>query len=175
MHNPEITERIKSAFERNGRAIELRPAMGQKTAVTKARIVDGMRCEVSEGRWNLTIDASEKSGGTGAGPDPGFVVRSALAACFAMGYVTWAAHLGVPVSGVEVEINADFDARGQHGVEGIPAGYSEVRYEARIESDAPESDIQRVVEAADRASMVGDVFCRAHRLVRTVTVTRPGA
>jgi uncharacterized OsmC-like protein len=92
-----------------------------------------------------------------------------------MGYVNWAAHLGVPVSGVEVEIHADFDARGQHGVEGIPPGYSEVRYQVRIESTAPEADVQRVVEAADRASMVGDVYARAHKLVRTLTVTRPGA
>ena len=175
MDTPEITQRIKSAFERNGRAIELRPAMGQKTAITKARIVEGVRCEIAEGRWNMTIDASEKSGGTGAGPDPGFVVRSALAACLAMGYITWAAHLEVPVSNVEVDVHADFDARGQHGVEGIPPGYSEVRYEVRIESDAPEADIHRVVEAADRASMVGDVFARAHRLVRTLNVTRPGA
>jgi uncharacterized OsmC-like protein len=173
MNTPEVTLRIKSAFERNGRAIELRPAMGQKTAVTRARIAEGVRCEVSEGRWNMTVDASEKSGGTGAGPDPGFVVRSALAACLAMGYVNWAAHLDVPVSGVEVDVHADFDARGQHGVEGIPAGYSEVRYEVRITSAAPETDIRRVVEAADRASMVGDVFARAHKLVRNLTVTRP--
>ena len=173
MNTPEVTLRIKSAFERNGRAIELRPAMGQKTAVTRARIAEGVRCEVSEGRWNMTVDASEKSGGTAAGPDPGFVVRSALAACFAMGYVNWAAHLDVPVSGVEVDVHADFDARGQHGVEGIPAGYSEVRYEVRITSTAPETDIRRVVEAADRASMVGDVFARAHKLVRNLTVTRP--
>ena len=175
MNTPEVTLRIKSAFERNGRAIELRPAMGQKTAITKARIAEGVRCEVSEGRWNMTIDASEKSGGSGAGPDPGFVVRSALAACLAMGYVTWAAHLDVPVSDVEVDVHADFDARGQHGVDGIPAGYSEVRYEVRITSSAPEADIQRVADAADRASMVGDVFARAHKLVRHLTVTRPAA
>lgn len=175
MNTPEVTLRIKSAFERNGRAIELRPAMGQKTAITKARIVEGVRCEASEGRWNLTIDASEKSGGGGAGPDPGFVVRSALAACLAMGYVTWAAHLDVPVSDVEVDVHADFDARGQHGADGIPAGYSEVRYEVRITSSAPEADIQRVADAADRASMVGDVFARAHKLVRHLAVTRPAA
>ncbi len=174
MNTPEIIERIKSAFERNGRAIELRPTLGQKTAVTKARIVEGLRCEITEGRWTTTIDASEKSGGTGAGPDPGFVVRSALAACYAMGYATWAAHFGVPVSAIDVELQADFDARGQHGVEGIPPGYSEVRYLVHIESPAPEADVTRVVDAADRASMVGDVFARAHRLVRTLTVTRPG-
>jgi uncharacterized OsmC-like protein len=172
--NPETIERIKTAFERNGRAIELRAALGQKTAVTRVRLIDGLHVEAEEGRWKLACDASEKSGGTAAGPDPGFVVRAALGNCFAMGYVTWAAHLGVPIENVEVEIHADFDARGQHGAEGIPAGYSEVRYHVRIESPAPEADVRRVVEQADKASMVADVFGRAHALVRHLTVVRPG-
>jgi uncharacterized OsmC-like protein len=173
--NPELMASIKTAFERNGRAIELRPAVGQKTAVTKVRVVQGVHCEAEEGRWKVVADASEKSGGTAMGPDPGLLVRSALGTCLAMGYVIWAAHLGVPLRDVEVEIHADFDARGQHGVAGIPAGYSEIRYLVRIVSDAPEADIQRVVESADRASMVGDVFRRAHTLTRTLTITRSGA
>lgn len=170
---PDIVERIKTAFERNGRAIELRPAVGQKTAVTKIRLVDGLHVEAEEGRWKLSCDASEKSGGTAAGPDPGFVVRAALGNCFAMGYVTWAAHLGVAIESVEVEIHADFDARGQHAAEGIPAGYTEIRYHVRIQSSAPEKDVQRVVDMADKASMVGDVFRRAHKMVRHLTVVAP--
>lgn len=169
----DIVERIKTAFERNGRAIELRPTLGQKTAVTKVRLVDGLHVEAEEGRWKLSCDASEKSGGTAAGPDPGFVVRAALGNCFAMGYVTWAAHLGVPLESVEVEIHADFDARGQHAAEGIPAGYTEIRYHVRIQSSAPEKDVQRVVDMADKASMVGDVFRRAHKMVRHLTVVAP--
>src|SRR5205809_661531 len=43
--NPELIESIKTAFERNGRAVELRPAMGRKTAVTKVRVVEGVHCE----------------------------------------------------------------------------------------------------------------------------------
>ena len=170
--NPELIESIKTAFERNGRAIELRPAMGQKTAITKVRVVQGVHCEAEEGRWKVVADASEKSGGTAMGPDPGLLVRSALGTCLAMGYVIWAAHLNVPIRDVEVEIHADFDARGQHDVGGIPAGYSEIRYLVRIASDAPGADIQRVVETADRASMVGDVFRRAHTLKRELTITR---
>lgn len=171
--NPEVVERIKTAFERNGRAIELRPAVGQKTAITKVRLVDGLHVEAEEGRWKLSCDASEKTGGTAAGPDPGFVVRAALGNCFAMGYVTWAAHLGVAIESVEVEIHADFDARGQHAAEGIPAGYTEIRYHVRIQSSAPAKDVQRVVDMADKASMVGDVFRRAHTLVRNLTVVAP--
>lgn len=173
--NRELTESIRTAFERNGRAIELRPGLGQKTAVTKVRIIEGVHCEAEEGRWKIVADASEKSGGTAKGPDPGLIVRSALGTCLAMGYVTWAAHLGVPVSNVEVEIHADFDARGQHDTPGIPPGYTEIRYLVHIESTAPETDIERVVETADRASMVGDVFRRAHTLVRRLSITRPEA
>ncbi len=171
--NPEIVERIKTAFERNGRAIELRPAVGQKTAIMKTRVIAGLHVETEEGRWKLACDASDKSGGTGAAPDPGFVVRAALGNCLAMGYVIWAAHLGVPIEDVEVEMHADFDARGQHAVEGIPPGYSEIRYNVRIQSSAPEADVQRVVDMADNASMVGDVFRRAHTLVRELTVVKP--
>ena len=174
-HNAERIELIKTAFERNGRAMELRPGLGQKTAVTRVRVIEGVHCEAEEGRWKMAADASDKSGGTAQGPDPGFIVRSALGTCLAMGYVMWAAHLDVPISNVEVEIHADFDVRGQHDVAGISPGYSEIRYLVRIESTAPEADIQRMVETADRASMVGDVFRRAHTLVRNLTVTRPGA
>jgi uncharacterized OsmC-like protein len=174
-YNPDLIDGIRTAFERNGRAIELRPGLGQKTAITRVRVVEGVHCEAEEGRWKLEADASEKSGGTGRAPDPGFIVRAALGQCFAMGYVTWAAHLGVPVSNVEVEIHADFDARGQHDAPGIPPGYSEIRYLVRIESTASEAEVARVVETADRASMVGDVFRRAHTLVRQLTVTHPGS
>jgi uncharacterized OsmC-like protein len=172
-HNPELIEKIKTAFERNGRAIELRPALGKKTAITKVRVIEGVQCEAEEGRWKLITDAGEKSGGTAAGPDPGFVVRSALGTCLAMGYVTWAAHLGVPVSDVLVEIHADFDARGQHGAEDVPPGYTDIRCLVRIESTAPAADIQRVVDTADQASMVGDVFARAQNMSRQLTITRP--
>jgi uncharacterized OsmC-like protein len=173
--NPELLERIKTAFERNGRAIELRPGLGQKTAITRVRVIEGVHCEAEEGRWKMTADASDKSGGTAQGPDPGFIVRAALGTCLAMGYVTWAAHLGVPLSNVEVDVHADFDVRGQHDVAGIAPGYSELRYLVRIESTASEADIRRMVETADRASMVGDVFRRAHTLVPELTIIRPGA
>ena len=171
--NPEVVERIKTAFDRNGRAIELRSGVGQKTAVTQTRVVDGLRVETSEGRWTLVSDASEKSGGGGAAADPGFVVRAALGNCLAMGYVTWAAYLGVPIESVEIEMHADFDVRGQHGADGIPPGFSEIRCHVRIESSASAADVARVVEQADHSSMVGDVFRRAHTLVRDLKIVKP--
>ena len=164
---------IRSAFERNAKAVSLRPSLGQKTAVTTVRVVEGLRCEASEGRWTVVSDASDKSGGGGAGPDPGLLSRAALGTCLAMGYVTWAAHRGVAFERVEVELQADFDARGQYGLDGIRPGYSEIRYRVRIESSAPAADVERVVEEADAASLVRDLFVNPVTLVRTLEVKRP--
>ena len=173
MENQRSTETIRTVFGRNSQALSLRPALGNKTAVTTARIVDGLRCEVEEGRWKIVADASEKSGGTGAGPDPGLIGRAALGACLAMGYVTWAAHFDIPLTGVEVELQADFDVRGQYGHAGVRPGYGEIRCLVRIESPAPEADVRRVVDAADAASMYWDVFANPVKLVRDLRVTRP--
>ncbi len=168
-----MVERIKTAWERNGRAIELRPAVGQKTAITKTRVLGGLHVETEEGRWKLVSDGSEKSGGTAVGPDPGFVVRAALGNCLAMGYVTWAAYRNIPIESLEIEMEADFDVRGQHGAEGIPPGFNEIRYHVRVQSSALEADVRRVIEEADANSMVGDVFRRAHTLNRRLTVVKP--
>lgn len=166
-------ESIRSAFERNAKAVSLRPSLGQKTAVTTVRVVDGLRCEAHEGRWTVVADASDKSGGSGAGPDPSLLSRAALGTCLAMGYVTWAAHRGVALHQIEVEIEADFDSRGQYGLDGIRPGYSEIRYRVRIESPAPAAEVERLVVEADAASIVRDIIANPVTLVRTLEVTCP--
>ena len=145
----------------------------QEPTIEEPLIAGGVRCEVEEGRWKLVADASEKSGGTGTGPDPGFIGRAALGSCLAMGYVIWAAHLGVPVTAVEVEIHADFDVRGQYGQDGVRAGYSEIRCRVHIESPASEDDVRRLADTADAASMYWDVFANPTKLVRELRITRP--
>jgi len=88
-----------------------------------------------------------------------------------MGYVMWAAVREVPVSGVAVEVQADFDVAAQYGVGEAPPGYTEVRYRVSIESPAPEEDVMAVVEEAEANSPYFDVFGRAQKLVRTVDIT----
>ncbi len=81
----ERTEQIKLAFERNAKAMSLRPSVGQGTAVTKVRLRDGLTCDVEDGNWKLTVDGPAKSGGDGRGPDPGVYGRMALGSCLAIG------------------------------------------------------------------------------------------
>lgn len=167
------SRRIRSTLERNARAVELRPSLGRKTVATRVRVVDGLRCEVEEGRWTLTADASERSGGTGAGPDPGALGRAALGSCLAIGYAMWAARLRVPVQAIQVELSSDFDARGQYGMAGIRPGHSEIRYHVTLTSAASRQDLQRVVDRADAASMVLDVFSNPQKMIRHLEIRSP--
>lgn len=167
-------ERIKTAFERNQKAISLRPSVGQGTAVTKVRVRDGLTCDIEDGPWRLVADDSKNEGGNAEGPDPGVYGRAALGTCLAIGYALWAANLGVSLSNVEVEVHADYDARGMYGVdESVSPGWTGLRYVVTVESAAPEADVRRVLDAADAHSPLLDDFGRALAVGREVRITAP--
>jgi uncharacterized OsmC-like protein len=153
---------LRAIIERNAKAIELLPSTGQGTATTRVRVRSGLTCEISDGAWTLTADASPGEGGANLGPDPGVLVRAGLGSCLAQGYVMWAAKLGVPIEGVEVVVDADYDARGMFGVDdAVVPGWPAVRYTAYIESGAPAERVREMVEMADRHSPVLDDLRRA--------------
>jgi uncharacterized OsmC-like protein len=170
----EGAQKIKEAFERNAKALALRPSKGQGTAVTKVRLAGGMKCEVEEGNWKLTVDASPKSGGDNEGPNPGVIGRAALATCLAQAYASWAAVLGVPLTSLAVDIEADYDARGIYGNVEVPVDYSEVRYNVSIESDAPESDILAMMEKAELHCPWLQILAKPMNLRRLATISKSG-
>jgi uncharacterized OsmC-like protein len=160
--------KIKTAFARQTKALELRPTIGQGTAVTKVRVRDGLTCDIEEGPWKLVADMNEKWGGNGEGPNPGTYGRGALGSCLAIAYMMWAARLEVPIDGLEVEIHADYDTRGSCDVAEVPISYTDVRYVVLVSSPAPKEDVMRVLDAADEHCAYLDVFSRALPVTRDV-------
>lgn len=163
-------ETIKEAFERNKKAIELRPSIGKSTATTKIRVRNGTTCEITASGKKLVCDVGTEAGGNDAGPGPGILERGALGSCLAIGYATWAAYLEVPVDNIEVEVESDFDARGQFALSDDPPGFKELRYRVTIESPAPEESIRELIEKADAHSPVLDDFRRPIPVERKVNI-----
>jgi uncharacterized OsmC-like protein len=167
-------DEIRTVIERNVKAVALRPSVGQNTARTSVRLRPGLECEVTEGQWSLTVAMSQKSGGTNAGPNPGVLGRGALGSCLALGYAMWALRLGVPLDALEVEVEADYDSRGELGLsDDVPPGYTQVRYVVTVTSRASEDEIRRLLDTADRYSPYRDVFARAHDVRRDVRIATP--
>ena len=168
MADPKV---IKTSFERQAKAVGLRPSLGQRTVVSKTRVIDGLKCEIEEGPWKLTADLAREGGGEEQGPTPGVLGRGAFGACLAIGYKLWAAKFDIPISNLEVEVHTDVDERGRFGFhDEIRPGYHRVRYVVRVESDALESDIMKVIDMADRHSPYFDNFSRALDISREVQI-----
>lgn len=167
-------ETIKRAFERNGRALELRPAMGQNTAKTKVNVREGYTCDVEDGDWKLTVDMAEKAGGANLGPNPGVFGRSALGACLAIAYTSFAAKREVPLLSLEIEIEADYDARGEHGVGDVRCDYSEIRYTVAVESPASEAEVLAVLDEAENHCPFLHIFRNPQQVRRIEQITVSG-
>jgi len=160
---------IRAIAERNIELLSLKPSRGRLSCATKARLVDGLRCEIEEGPWKFAADMPAKVGGDETAPTPGVLGRGALASCLTIGIASWAARLGMPLDALEVEVQADFDARGELGMgNGVPPGYTEVRYLVSIESPAPREQLDELLRLAERHSPYLDVFGRAIALSRAL-------
>lgn len=165
-------DKIKSAFERIQSILTQKSSVGRGTARTRVHLRKGLTCDVEDGSWSFVVDMSEKHGGRGEGPDPGVYGRTAVGACLAIAYRQWAAKLDVPIDDLTVEIEADYDIRGSYGVgEDALPGYSEMRYIVTVESDAPEAEIRRLLDTADRHSPWLDDMRRPVPLKREVRIT----
>ncbi len=152
---------IRQIAERNMRILALKPSCGLLSCTTRARLVDGLRCEIAEGPWQLAADMPAKVGGAETAPTPGVLGRAALASCLVIGIASWSARLGIPINSLEVEVNADFNARGELGAEpGVPPGYTSVRYEIAIDSPASSDQLNELLDLAERHSPYLDVFGR---------------
>ena len=163
-------QRIKTAFERQTRAVSLRPGIGKGTAITKVTTNGGLACQVTCGSWQLTTDLNEKWGGEEAGPTPGTLGRAAFGGCLAMGYLLWAARLDVPISNVQVEVRANYDTRGICDLDDVPAVYTKITYLISLETTEPEETIIRLLDKAEAHSTYFQIFNRSMDLERILDI-----
>jgi len=164
------TEKIKVAIERSIKALTLKPSLGLGTGKSKTRIKNGLTCEIREGNWKFLADMPESVGGNAQGPTPGVYGRAALGSCLAIGYMMKAATMNIPITMLEVEVQADYDDGALLGTSNVAPGYLEVRYTITIESDAAEQDILKMIDDADHHSPYLDVFSRGQNCKREVHI-----
>jgi uncharacterized OsmC-like protein len=168
------SEKIKHAFERSYKALSLKPSLGLGTGISKTKIVNGLTCEVTEGKWKFNADMPEVAGGNASAPTPGVYGRAALGSCLAIGYMMRAARDGINIQSLEVEVQASYDDGPLFGTrDDVPPGYSGVKYVVTIESDASEKEILQLLDEADKHSPYLDVFARGQDCTREVKINVP--
>ncbi len=164
---------LKDLYERKRRAMQKRPSFARSTGQAHVRLGDGFSCDVEEGAWRTRIDQSVEAGGTGTAPHPAQMMRAAIVACLAMGYRQWGARLDVAIDEVEVDMLCETDVRGQLGIADVPIGWERMLVDVCIVSRAPEADVRRVVETADRLSLLLANLSPSIKRVHRLRVVRP--
>jgi uncharacterized OsmC-like protein len=166
------TQNIKTAIQRTQKALTLKPVLGIGTGVSKVRMTKGLTCEIQEGNWKMSSDMPASVGGDGSAPTPGVYGRAALGSCLAIGYMMKAAELEVPITSLEVEVEADFDDGALFGTaaKNVPPGYLQIRYTITIETDAPDEKVMQIVDEGDIHSPYLDIFTRAQKCIRKVNI-----
>jgi uncharacterized OsmC-like protein len=149
---------VADAIEKLSAAITSDPAKARtKNMPATARLVEGLQCEVTGPYdWRLVTDMAPAVGGAASGPNPGWLLRGALASCTATVIAMRAAKLGVVLAHLEVTAESDSDMRGILGLdESVSSGHGPVRIKVRIGAPGASPDVLReIVTWADRHSPV---------------------
>lgn len=151
------TTAIREAIEQLSTAVSADPAKARgKNAPATARLTEGLKCEVTGPHGQrLATDMARAIGGDASAPNPGWLLRSALASCTATVIAMQAAKLGITLELLEVTVESDSDLRGILGLdEKISAGHA-VRTTVKIRGDADAHTLREIVAWAEAHSPVG--------------------
>jgi len=111
-------------------------------------------CSVATGRALVEAGLHPATGGTGALACSGDMLLEALVACAGVTLRSVATSMELDVAG-SVHAEGDLDFRGTLGVDrGAPVGFTAIRLRFELESDAPEDDLDTLLERTDRYCVV---------------------
>lgn len=165
--------RVREAIEKSSRFLAGQPEKGRvKSPPATASLLDGLRCQVSgTSGESLLTDMPPGVGGTASAPNPGWLMRAALASCNATCIAMRAAKLGIALTQLEVTVTSESDTRGLLGLdEAVPAGLQDLCVQVRIAApgQSPET-LDELVRWACAHSPVGGSDLAGARIEVTTT------
>ena len=164
-------QRISAALQRLNGTLARRPDFGHHTGSSVTTLGEGLRCETEAHGWTIASDMRPAFGGEGSAPTPTVLLNSALGACLAIGYQLRAAEHGIELTSVRVTVETDSELGGMLRCDAsAPPGFTEIRYRVELESPAGTTELERIVDLADRLSPVLDALTRVNRVQRTVSI-----
>jgi uncharacterized OsmC-like protein len=147
----------RQALERAHRVFLEKPSAARKpNTMATAVWRDGLRCEVAgPGGETALTDMPVPMGGSGAGSNPGWLLRASMASCTATAIAMRAAMLGVELRSLEVNLQSESDARGLVGMAGIPTSLAGIRMSIKISADnVPQTQLRELAAWGETHSPV---------------------
>lgn len=147
--------------------------MAISTFKATAHLQKGLVVHAKSRQFEITIDEPKELGGTDTGMNPVELVLCALGACQAIVARVYAPKFGVKLDAFSLELEGDVDLDGFLNKADVRCGFSEVRYNIHIKSDAPRETIEEFVEFIGSKCPVGDTISDGVQLILNKIVLQP--
>ena len=135
--------------------------------------VASLTCTIAAGQ-QLTAGLHAAAGGSGALACSADLLLQSLVACAGVTFASVATAMGVPIRSARVEAHGQWDARGTLAVDrDAPVGVTDVTLRFRIDSEADDLTLERLVGLAERYCVVAQTL--AHATSVTTDYERPAA
>lgn len=132
------------------------PEKGRFTFKTETVWQDGSVSKTKARNFEIKTDEPEPLGGKDSGIDPIELLLGSVASCISIGFATQAAKRGIDLKDFSIETEGDIDVRGYFGLDGARPGFNNIRYKIKVDSDAPEKELKKILEIAEATSPMFD-------------------
>ena len=150
---------VREAIEKTSRKLAEQPERARiKNAPATATLTEGLKCRVTgPAGEEVRTDMPAGVGGGASAPNPGWLMRAALASCDATAIAMRAATRGISIAALEVTVTSESDNRGMLGLdETVPAGLQAMRLHVKISAPGtPARELEELVRWACTHSPVG--------------------
>lgn len=150
---------VRAAIEKTSKVLGEQPEKARiKNAPATATLVEGLECRVTgPAGEEVRTDMPAGVGGGATAPNPGWLMRAALAACDATCIAMRAATRGINLAALEVTVTSESDNRGMLGLEEkVSAGLQGMRIHVKISAPGTAArELEELVRWACAHSPVG--------------------
>ncbi|MBA4603868.1 OsmC family protein [Thermoactinomyces mirandus] len=123
-----------------------------------AHLKEGMQVKAESRGFEITIDEPKGLGGTDTGMNPVELVLCALGACQSIVARVYAKKFNIQFDDFWVEVEGDLDTDGFMNKSDVRRGYSDIRYNIHIKTDAPKEKVEEFVAFIENTCPVGDTI-----------------
>lgn len=123
-----------------------------------AHLQKGVQVKVKSRNFEVTIDEPKELGGTDTGMNPVELTLAALGACQAIVARVYARKFKIEFDDLWIDVEGDLDTDGFLNKSDVRRGYSDIRFNLHIATDAPREKVEEFVAFIEKTCPVGDTI-----------------
>jgi uncharacterized OsmC-like protein len=146
--------------------------MAKSVFKATAHLQEGVQVKVKSRNFEVTVDEPKSLGGTNTGMNPVEMVLCALGACQAIVARFYAKKFDIQFENFWVEVEGELDPDGFMNISDVRPGFSDIRYNIHIETDAPREKVEEFIEFVESKCPVGDTLANPVNVKRNEIVIK---